>query len=643
MPGSIVCFDHNQINLYKKWFNNQLISSQSYEKTTPCLYISYFQGNSSLVNTTINGKRLEFYEMCIRKYQSINLANDESQLIPLSFMLTTSPFNKTGLLQWLHSFFDSVKNNANETSQNKLNVICDISMPLVETLLSIFKNQSFARYSIECFKKCLKNFPYNNEEYTISDISLESLHKELETDFSVNFNDKVFLDGENLELVIHACTNQFMNEISILCNYYYRQNYSFGMYAFSCLVNSQSMFELEKCLYSIMCILYSKKLNTLVDSSFDFLKTRLNFYGAQNRNKIAKNSKIKSKTPIESPNEFYMFNNETVKQNSNQFDDNEENFGLRAFKKRPNTESNTFLLQLEDERLDKLNQNSIFFKLCEKLFIKIKILVDQCEKEEMAKNPRASHELLFYFLRQFSATLPLWMNKNVLFESCLPTTLKLHTERFIKLKYNNEQKQSVYTFIKRIYEENSLQVKSHLELYSKDERKLMKRKKCPSLLNSLISKETDIELIDDSLDNNSNESTVKYSNKNDIIRVKCGVLNDKSERNNSQKLCKKVKKIINKKSNQAQVEFETDFLLKTNIPSFQPPIYNDCNANVESNENNYVTSIVVLNNESNDLEQEIVIKRQRQILTNDFGLELTKDDIDSLDNLSLPNSNVSLK
>ena len=41
-------------------------------------------------------------------------------------------------------------------------------------------------------------------------------------------------------------------------------------------------------------------------------------------------------------------------------------------------------------------------------------------------------------------------------------------------------------------------------------------------------------------------------------------------------------------------------------------------------------------------EEEIIIRRSHQILFNAFGLELTKDDIDSLENFKLPNSNVNL-
>ena len=63
----------------------------------------------------------------------------------------------------------------------------------------------------------------------------------------------------------------------------------------------------------------------------------------------------------------------------------------------------------------------------------------------------------------------------------------------------------------------------------------------------------------------------------------------------------------------------------------------------ENLEQNSELSIVVLENKDDHIggeEEEIVIRRSHQILTNAFGLELTKDDIESLENFNSPNSNV---
>ena len=62
-------------------------------------------------------------------------------------------------------------------------------------------------------------------------------------------------------------------------------------------------------------------------------------------------------------------------------------------------------------------------------------------------------------------------------------------------------------------------------------------------------------------------------------------------------------------------------------------------------EQNSDLSIVVIENKDDHIggggeEEEIVIRRSYQILTNAFGLELTKDDIESLENFNSPNSNV---
>ena len=425
LPGSIVCFDQSQINLYNKHKASQI-----------CLYISCCQDKRELVSTTINGKNIHFYEMCLKTNSSKDQLSFETHVLPLSCMLTTNPTDKMCLLQWLYHFFDASKNLSpfvNISASSKMCVICDISMPLVETLLFALKNQCLTRYANLCFKKC-SQMTSNAEESIIFDTNLDNLNKDLI--YSAHLAEDS--SYENTELIIHTCTHQFMHEIGILCNYYYSQNYSFGMYAFSCLVNSQSLIELEKCLHAFMCILYSKTLNSIVETAFDYLKAKLNYYMAASNAQIAKNSNIAGKNvKTKSKNikfaakashkEYYVFNNTEATKHFNQYNLlNDEatfdNLGLKALK-RPNTESNSMSVQMEEHRLDKLSDKSLFSKMCELLFEKTKSLVDKCEAEEQAKlddgtelpkNPRMSHELLFHFVRQFAATMPLWMSTECL-------------------------------------------------------------------------------------------------------------------------------------------------------------------------------------------------------------------------------------
>ena len=196
-------------------------------------------------------------------------------------------------------------------------------------------------------------------------------------------------------------------------------------------------------------------------------------------------------------------------------------------------------------------------------------------------------------------------------------------------------------FIRRLYAEHSLKVKSCLETDSIESHQRSNSatssfKRSP--LNALLSKEGACDDVNGNYIGLVNEKEIiceysNMSNKNEMIRVKPNVA-DTTQSTNAKKQYKKTRKSLsNKKANQTQVEFEPDFLLKS-VTSLHS---SDTNG-----DNSCVMSIVVLNNESNDQEQEIVIKRQRQILTNAFGLELTKEDIDSLENSSLPNANVLL-
>jgi hypothetical protein len=70
----------------------------------------------------------------------------------------------------------------------------------------------------------------------------------------------------------------------------------------------------------------------------------------------------------------------------------------------------------------------------------------------------------------------------------------------------------------------------------------------------------------------------------------------------------------------------------------------DCEKECQENAEKMKMTIVVLDTKDGHQheEEEIIIRRSHQILTNAFGLELTKDDIDSLENFKLPNSNVNI-
>ena len=226
---------------------------------------------------------------------------------------------------------------------------------------------------------------------------------------------------KNQKVIVHTCTDKLMNEINQLCKLHYSSgnNFNFGMYAFSVIVNSHNLLELQNSIYSFMCILYSNSINPLVERAFEYLKSKVNYYQSLSRSN-KKNSTTK--------NEFYLYNSnfrssgqknpssQNSKAKSFQIDEesddfSEKNVGLSLLKRSKKN------IQIEEFKLKCLNKTSMFHKMCEKLFEKCKYEIKKCEAEKlnskMARNPRQGQQLLYYFVNQFSASLPLWTKINM--------------------------------------------------------------------------------------------------------------------------------------------------------------------------------------------------------------------------------------
>ena len=216
-----------------------------------------------------------------------------------------------------------------------------------------------------------------------------------------------------------------MNEINKLCKYYYSSgnNFNFGMYAFSVIVNSESLLELQQSIYSFMCILYSGSINPLVKKVFEHLKLRVNYFEALNRMyKSSKNSYYLYNSNFHANNKSYQKQTSTnIQKNSSKsaqicFTDLiANNYGLIAINKRCKQRKSD--VDLIEFKLNNLNNKSVFHKMCEMIFQKCKYDIEKCEADlepnELARNPRQGHQLLYYFIHQFSASLPLWTNINL--------------------------------------------------------------------------------------------------------------------------------------------------------------------------------------------------------------------------------------
>jgi hypothetical protein len=372
---------------------------------------------SSLIYTKLNRKAIHFNEMCLRVNNEDGImAKNNSGLIPLSAFFTTHhPTSKDSHLQWMHTFFDATKSNEFKP-KNSLYIICDNSMGLVESILEKFNFKSFNKYANGCLKASIKNvndINYNLVNLIISTCEIETLNREL----AQVFNDET----TKADVFVHTCTNQFMNEINNLCQLYFSKNIPFAMGLFSCLVNSQSLFEFEQTLAAFICILYSKYSSSLVDKALEYFRSRQIYYESMNENETRKQQKSKVKH-VE--NECFIYKSETFKK-SNKFNADrhidDQSVGLRALKRTRSVVPLTDLEQQEEIRLDELNSDSLCFKMCEKLFEKVKLVCDKRDKEldeEKVEsitelNIYIGHELLNYFLRQFAACIPLWANRNI--------------------------------------------------------------------------------------------------------------------------------------------------------------------------------------------------------------------------------------
>ncbi|RNA26603.1 sentrin-specific protease 1-like [Brachionus plicatilis] len=462
VPGSIVCFNYEQCCIFG-----------SAEKKH-VFFISQFR--KDLISTTIHSKNFQPYELSLCK---------EGSVVPLSCMLSTETCSRDCLTQWLGMFYRKAG-----YGKKIFNFVTDFSMNMVESVVEVFGLETYESY-------CRKFF--NSEER---------------------------LD-QSMAVYVRVCQNQFLYQLDKILKEYYSfgTNYTFGMHAFSCLVNSENLGELEQALYSIMVILYNKNVNSLVENSFRYLKNKLGHY--------------------EKKENFFVFGT-----NRTHFVSGPEHFS------------------------PKFKADFIFCQFAEKVFQKC-VQDSNNIKEHGIKNSRQSHKLLYNFVQNFSYAMPLWTR---LAHGLQPTLSNQYTrfENMSKCFFNSEP---VDSFIRKYEESNELAVLGEFAKRSKTNE--------PETSKSII----DILVNEQNVDQDGlgdSEPRLKNS-KNELIKPK---------------IVKKVKKDQN---------FESTCCF----------------------------SLVSLNDaDMDELEKEIVIERQHHIVSNEFGFELTKEDLDVFETGSLLNSNL---
>lgn len=351
VPGCLVCFSEEQIHLF---------NAVAYKNT---LYIG---STDQMVSTTIDSKNLRYYEACL-----IDKTNKE--LLPISCMFESE--NDTSMSTWLQTLVHAKDSFSDDKKSLPKQVICEFNLSLATKIIRVLNNEDLSEYLDRVYLKLTNQSKQISESYEgdFSDIIWKTNQKETLSD-----KDKV---------EIHFCGNQVLNELSKLClETLNKENYQFGVYSFNRLVNCSCLNELIETCNSIFTIFLSKYRNALVETSFEYLKTK----------------SIK-----------------TVLPQKNQINAN-----------------TTF----------NLNFKSKFYYLAINIRLKVEQELDNIELlDENSPNPRFSPNLVDRFIQQYSSFIPLFchnFNLNLLNErfSLLKSLFAHHDKEsldvFIKRIYN---------------------------------------------------------------------------------------------------------------------------------------------------------------------------------------------------------------
>jgi hypothetical protein len=415
IPGCIICFNELQIKLL---FN---LSSN---------FTLFINSIDSIVNTTINGKNLIYYEICIQN----PLDPFKNQLIPLSCMLTVNNDNEISIKNWLrmildaqyYAYYSSSNPNINNTIHNHHNyLICNNSYVIIKSLINELMGISYFKYLNNCYNIC-EGKPVDHDD-----------------------------DYDNKFYIIHICTKQIFNQIKKLClKNYDKINIKFGLCAVSLAINCSSMDELKHVLYSLFFILESKYLNKTVENLFIFLKDKHDLLKKQNKNSFDYDT-----YNDEGDNEFSGFtfnklniNNDDYYSSSSLLTSIDIDFDTEAY---------------YSHEMNVLKQKSKFTKFVQNIYIQVKndieelllLLNDENSTTAMkVLNPRYCPKLSESFINNLSYNIPLWtkiMERKDEANSQIFTLKKLN-ERFSLLKsLLAHEKDSLDIFLNRLFNENN--------------------------------------------------------------------------------------------------------------------------------------------------------------------------------------------
>lgn len=262
IPGSIVCYSDQQIQLLNFTLRKDR-TGQATRHGPSCLFIGclFDAASGPVVSTTIDGKCLYLMELSTRNPLNDNNYADQNRLIPLSSCVLTNPFAKSNLNQWLSMLLESAEAASSLAQRDAdLYIVCDNSMALVEAILANLNRENFEEYARRLFVVQASKLPDTDEPFA-GGVDLVKLNASV-----IELCRGAPLEPASRTAVVHTCSSQFMEELSLLCKSHYRteNNYTFGLCAFSIVLNSRTLGELQRTLYALMCILYSATINKKV-------------------------------------------------------------------------------------------------------------------------------------------------------------------------------------------------------------------------------------------------------------------------------------------------------------------------------------------------------------------------------------------
>jgi hypothetical protein len=236
------------------------------------------------------------------------------------------------------------------------------------------------------------------------------------------------------------------------------------------------------------------------------------------------------------------------------------------------------LIFIDENEMDRLNCESPFYHMCVEIFQECQNKTDKLINKKSIDNPNKNHKLLYHFINQFSATLPIWTR--IKWEKDRILTLEEHTTRLDSYQVNfKDSKLDIEDFLSHLCSEAKDKAENESMIFKYNNNRVKETSSYQKSMKSIM-----ISLLDD------NNNRLKIDDEN-----KTHQSNDEAN--------------LEEEVDQELHQFKHDYI---------------CEKRLQSN--------------CSTINNEIRIERKIEIVKLKYGLELSLDDLNSL--FDTPNSNV---